>query len=100
MNTLNLVASSVSNYKVKHEEILPQCLSVLDNQPLGNSDSTKISTTKPFFMIIKKNVFFLLKTACVLTDSNYTEIDIQDRLSEVLEKTCDALKVLSAQRYM
>lgn len=33
-----------------------------------------------------------------LHDSNFTEIDIQDRLSEVLEKTCDALKVLSAQR--
>ncbi|XP_068759472.1 uncharacterized protein [Montipora capricornis] len=33
-----------------------------------------------------------------LHDSNITEIDIQDRLSEVLEKTCDALKVLSAQR--
>ncbi|XP_068723776.1 uncharacterized protein [Montipora capricornis] len=34
-----------------------------------------------------------------LHDSNLTEIDIQDRLSEdVLEKTCDALKVLSAQR--
>ncbi|XP_068758308.1 uncharacterized protein [Montipora capricornis] len=33
-----------------------------------------------------------------LHDSNITEIDIQDRLSEVLEKICDALKVLSAQR--
>lgn len=28
------------------------------------------------------------------------EIDIPDTLSEVLEKTCDALKVLSSQRYM
>ncbi|XP_067040375.1 uncharacterized protein [Acropora muricata] len=33
-----------------------------------------------------------------LHDNNLTEVDVVDRLSEILEKTCDALKVLSAQR--
>ena len=87
MNTLNLVASSVSNYKVKHEEILPQCFSVVDNQPLEIQIQQKFPQRNLFFMIVKKNViFFFWKTACVLTDSNLTEIDIQDRLSDVLER--------------
>ncbi|XP_044163897.1 uncharacterized protein LOC114950750, partial [Acropora millepora] len=56
------------------------------------------ATAKPFSTIVKKNVFFFCKTACVITDNNLTEVDVVDRLSEILEKTCDALKVLSAQR--
>ena len=100
MKTQNLVSSLVSNYKVTHKELLHQCFSVLDNQSLGNSKFNKnLSHSQTSFMIVKKNVFFL-KTACVITDNNLTEVDLQDRLSEIVEKTWDAIKVLSAQRHM
>ena len=44
-NTGNLISSSMSNYKDTPKELLPQGFSVLDNQPLGNSNGTKISAT-------------------------------------------------------
>ena len=40
-NMHNLVSSSMSHYKVTHKELFLQCFSVLDNQPLGNSNGKK-----------------------------------------------------------
>ena len=98
MKTRNLASSPVSNYKVTHKELLPQRFSVLEKQPLGYSN-LDFSHSQTFVFIAKKKVSFW-KTACVITDHILTEIDVQDRLSEIVEKTCDALKMLSAQRYM
>ena len=98
MKTRNLASSPVSNYKVTHMELLPQRFYVLEKQPLGYSN-LDFSHRQTFVFIAKKKVSFW-KTACVITDHILTEIDLQDRLSEIVEKTCDALKMLSAQRYM